>query len=103
MTEFAHIYKGVAECASSFTPSEDAKFTLVLYKADGGVQTVDSNELPAYANEDVAKSAAMFAVKDYEDTCDVYHYGEYFGTAEYVDMNPESWFSSQQLVFSMPY
>lgn len=103
MTEFAHTYKNVVECASNFVPSDDAEFTLVLYMADGGVKTVDSNELPAYADENRATSAAMFAVKDLEDSCDVYHYGGYYGTAEYVDMNPESWFSSIQVVFSMPY
>ena len=102
MTEFAHTYQSVTDCASKFVPSEDAEFTLVLYLADGSVKTVDSNELPAYADEDKATSAAMFSVSDYDDSCDVYHFGEYYGTAEYVDMAPNSWFSSMQVVFSMP-
>lgn len=99
MTEFAHIY----DSPSKATINEDAAFTLVHHCADGKVQTVDSNEVPAYASEEIATSAAMSAVDGYDDSCDVYHFGAYHGTAEYVDMNPESWFSCMQLVFSMPY
>ena len=103
MTEFAHTYDSVTDCASKFVPSENVAFTLVCYLADGKVKTVDSNEVPAYEDEQNATSAALFAISDYEDTCDVYHYGELYGTAEYVDMTPNSWFSSMQAVFSMPY
>lgn len=102
MTEFAHTYSSVADCASKFVPSADVAFTLVNYCADGKVQAVDSNELPSIKTEDGAISAAMFAVSDYDDSCDVYPFGEYCGTAEYVDMTPNSWFDSMQVVFSMP-
>lgn len=102
MTEFAHTYKSVTECASSFVPSNDVDFTLVRYAEDGSVQTVDSTEIPTYKDEDSAINAAMFSVKDHDDTCDVYHFGELFGTAEYTNMNPNSWFSNMQVVFSQP-
>lgn len=103
MTEFAHTYKSVADCASKFVPSNDVDFTLVLYRADGTVSTVDSKECTAYKDEDMAISAAMFAVKDNQDNCDVYHFGELHGTAEYVNLNPDSFFSTEQVVFSQPY
>ena len=99
MTEFAHTYDSI----SKVTLYESAAFTLILHRADGKVQTVNSNEVPAYADEDSAIRAAMFAVKDYDDSCDVYHFGAYHGTAEYVDMTPESWFDHMEVVFSMPY
>lgn len=102
MTQFAHTYNSVADCASRFVPRADVEFTLVNYCADGKVQVVDSNELPSIKTEEGATSAAMFAVSDYDDSCDVYHFGEYYGTAEYVNMNPSSWFGSWQVVLSTP-
>lgn len=102
MTEFAHTYKNSTEAFHKFALKETAAFTIVLHKANGEVCTVDSDELPAYADTNSAIDAAMFSIKSYDDSCDVYHYGEYYGTAEYVDMTPNSWFSSMQVVFSMP-
>ena len=102
MTEFTHTYKSVSDCASKFVPNNDVDFTLVLYKADGTVSTVDSNECPAYKDEERAISAAMFSVKNHDDECDVYHFGELYGTAEYVNLNPDSFFSTEQVVFSQP-
>lgn len=101
MTHFAHTYKNSTEAFKNFAINESVAFTLVLHRADGVIQTVDSNELPAYADADRATSAAMFAISDYDDSCDVYHFGEYYGTAEYVDTTPNSWFDHMEVVFSM--
>jgi hypothetical protein len=104
MTTFAHTYENSAEAFKNSAIYESAAFTLVLHRADGKIQTVDSNELPAYADSDRAIDAAMFAISDYDDSCDVYHFGEYYGTAEYVDTAREgSFFRSFQVMFSMPY
>lgn len=100
MTKFANTYDSISKA----TINENAEFTLILHRSDGKVQTVDSIELPAYKDEERAISAAMFAISDYDDSCDVYHFGEYYGTAEYVDTAREgSFFRSFQVVFSMPY
>lgn len=99
MTILAHTHKSLSEVEIDTS----AVFTLVLHKADGSIETMDSNEARFLNNEDDAISRAMFAVKHYDDHCDVFHYGEDFGTAEYVDMTPNSWFSRMQVVFSTPY
>ena len=96
--EFAHTHKSLSEV----TIDPKAAFTLILHKADGTIETMDSNEARFLNDEDDAISKAIFAVKSYDDYCDVFHYGEEFGTAEYVDMTPNSWFSRMQLVFSTP-
>lgn len=101
MTEFAHKFSTKYAHTHAIIDVE-AKFTLILRKSDC-VYVVDSNDCPAYEDEESAISAAMFAVKDHDDECDVLHWGEYFGTAKYVDMTTESWFSSEQVVFSQPY
>lgn len=101
MTEFAHKFS--TKYAHTHAIIDDgAKFTLVLRKKDH-ILTVDSNDCKAYEDEDMAISAAMFAVKDHDDECDVFNWGEYFGTAEYVNLNPDSLFSAEQVVFSQPY
>jgi len=97
--EFAHIHKSLSEV----TIDPKAAFTLVLHKANGAIETMDSNDTSFLNFEDHAIDKAMFAVKDYDDHCDVFHYGEEFGTAEYVDMTPNSFFSGMQVVFSTPY
>lgn len=84
--EFAHTYKSL----SGVTIDPKAAFTLVLHKSDGTIQTMDSNDTSFLNFEEHAIDKAMFAVKDYDDNCDVFHYGEEFGTAEYVDMTPNS-------------
>lgn len=94
--EFAHIHKSL----SDVTIDPKAAFTLVLHKANGAIETMDSNDTSSLNFEDNAISKAMFAVKDYDDHCDVFHYGEEFGTAGYVDMTPSSFFSRMQVVFS---
>jgi len=101
MTEFAHKFSTKYAHTHAIIDDE-AKFTLILRKSDH-ILLIDSNDCKAYEDEDMAISAAMFAVKDHEDECDVYHLGEYFGTAEYVDLNPDSFFSTEQVVFSQPY
>lgn len=101
MTEFAHKFSTKYAHTHAIIDDE-AKFTLVLRKKDH-ILTVDSNECMAYEDEERVISAAMFAVKDYDDECDLFSYGEYFGTAEYVNMNPDSFFSTEQVVFSQPY
>ena len=103
MTEFAHTYKDITEAEKGLSNSISADFLLIKHCKDFSIQTVDSNELPYIKSEDNAVSAAMFAISDYDESCDVYHYGEYYGTAEYVDMTPESWFDHMEVVFSMPY
>lgn len=98
--EFAHKFSTKYAHTHSIIDDE-AKFTLILRKSDH-ILAVDSNDCKAYENEDEAISVAMFAVKDHDDECDVYHWGEYFGTAEYVNLNPDSFFSTEQVVFSQP-
>lgn len=101
MTEFAHKFSSNYAHTHAII-DDDAKFTLVLLKGDS-VYVVDSNDVMAYETESNAIDAAMSAVTGYDDICDLYNFGEYYGTAKYVDMTPESWFSRMQVVFSMPY
>lgn len=102
MTEFAHEYASHDEAATEFRIREGAASTLTLHRADGTVHAVDSDEMPAIADLDTAISKAMFAVGDYDDHCDLYRFGGYWGTAEYVDLTPDSWFSRMEVVFSEP-
>ena len=88
MTEFAHTY----DSESMVNVNDEAAFTLVLYREDGKVQTVDSNEMPALADSDTAISKAMFAINEYGDYCEVYSYGCYYGKAEYQDYG---WFNTE--------
>lgn len=97
--KLAHTYKSLSEV----TIDPSAAFTLVLHKEDGTIETMDSYDARFLNNEDDAISKAMFSVKSHDDHCDVFHYGEEFGTAEYIDMTPNSWFSRMQVVFSTPY
>ena len=75
---------------------------MVLRKGDG-LYVVSSDDVSAYRDEDNTISAAIFAIKDHADECDVFNWGEYFGTAKYMDMNPNCWFSDMQVVFSQVY
>lgn len=102
MTEFAHRYASHDEAADKFRIREGAASTLILHRADGTVHTVDSDEMPAITDLNRAIDKAMFAVEGYEDHCDLYRFGGYWGTAEYVDLTPNSWFSRMEVVFSEP-
>lgn len=95
MTEFAHTYDN----ESKVSVNEDAEFTLVLYQADGKVQTVDSNEMPALKDSDTAIDKAMFAINGHSDHCEVYNYGEYYGKAEYEEVT-HGWFVDTEVMFS---
>lgn len=100
MTTFAHTYKSASEAAEKATINIDAAFTLICHRANGEVLIVDSSESPALNDEDIAVMEAMNSVSDYEDSCDVFNYGMEYGTAQYLDMTPTSWFSNMQVVFS---
>ena len=95
---FAHTYRTCEEAEKGFEASLDAKFALVLHKADGTIETVDSNEYPAYCDEGEAVSAAMFAIVEDGESCDVIHCGEYFGTAEFIEGS--GFFASRRFVYS---
>ena len=96
MTEFAHTNREIAII------DVDADYTLVRYRKNGRYDIVDSNDLAYLKDENMAVMAAMNAVSDYDEHCDVIHFGEHLGTAEYVDMTPSSFFSSMQVVYSTP-
>ena len=88
MAEFAHTY----DSEDDVTINDSAAFTIVLYPVNGKVQTVDSDEMPALKDEDTTISKAMFAINEYGDHCEVYHYGEYYGKAEHQD---HGWFDTE--------
>ena len=94
MIEFTHKNCSVA------TIDNTAKYTLVRYKKNGKCDIVSSKELKHLEDEILATLDAMDSVKDYEESCDLFYFGEYVGTAKYVDLNPNSWFSNMQIVFS---
>ena len=100
MATFAHTFKSLHEASLSPVVSGKAAYTLVLHRSDGTIEVVNSDELPAIANETNAISMAMNSLNGEDEHCDVFHFGEDFGTAEYLDMTPDSWFSGMQVVFS---
>lgn len=97
MATFARTHQSI----SDITISDEAEFTLVLYRSDGMLETVDSTEMFALKDESIAIGMAMSAIREETDYCDVYHYGGIHGTAEYLDLTPDSWFSSAQVVYSV--
>jgi hypothetical protein len=102
MTIFAHTYKSHDEVAADMSVDlAGAKYALVYHHEDGSVETVTSDEMPALKDKNVAITKALFAVKGGNDTCDLYNYGDFYGTAEYAKVNPDSWFST--VVFSTAY
>lgn len=88
--------------ANQATIHDDSAYALILHKTDGTVETIDTHDTMVLEHERVAVTMAMSAVRDEHDVCDVYHFGDYYGTAHYVDMTPNSWFSRMEVVFSRP-